>query len=100
MDKGLEKKYKISHAWDKHIKDVHHIGIGHEGDYYSVVFGRYVNGGFFSIPNWDCGGELASFTDVLWNEESICKALGRKEAAKVIALAIAEHMENMKDKTQ
>ncbi len=71
----------------------HHIGINYNGNYYSVIFGRYVNGGFFSIPNWNCGGELATFNDVFWNTESISKAIKSKRVGKVIAMAIAEFME-------
>ena len=64
------------------------------GATYNVIFGEYANGGFFSIPNWNCGGELANFWDKYWNENSIYKALKRKKASKIIALAIAEYMEN------
>lgn len=83
--------YKISYIGDNNISNVHHIGVEYDGNYYSVIFGEYVNGGFFSIPNWNCGGELAHFDDILWNGESIYKALKKKKVAKVIALAIAEY---------
>lgn len=82
--------YEISYIGDSSLSNIHHIGINHDGNYYSVIFGRYVNGGFFSIPNWNCGGDLAQFGDKFWNEESIYKALKHKKAAKVIAIAIAE----------
>lgn len=82
--------YEISYIGDSSIGNTHHIGINYDGNYYSVIFGEYVNGGFFSIPNWNCGGDLGKFWDNLWNEESIYKALKRKKAAKVIAMAIAE----------
>lgn len=46
---------------------------------------------FFTIPNWNAGGELSSsFSDVFWNEESIARVLRQKKAARQIALAIAE----------
>lgn len=48
-------------------------------------------GGFFSIPNWNCGGELAEFSDVSWNAESIQRSLKSKRAAKAIAKAIADY---------
>lgn len=54
-------KCKIEFVGDSNVSNVHHIGISYDGEYYSVIFGKYVNGGFFSIPNWNCGGELASF---------------------------------------
>ena len=45
---------------------------------YSVIFGRYINGGFFSIPNWGVGGELGQFSDTFWNTESLSRALKNK----------------------
>lgn len=82
--------YRITYCGDEHIKSMHHIGIEYNGDYYGVIFGSYVNGGFFSIPAWNVGGELGTFDDVFWNTESIGRALKSKKAAKQIALAIAE----------
>lgn len=84
-------KYKIDYIGDNYLSNTHHIGISYDGEYYSVIFGKNVNGGFFSIPNWNCGGELASFEDVFWNAESIYKSLKRKKAAKVIATAISDY---------
>ena len=84
-------EYKISYVGDSSIGNVHHIGIDYNGYYYSVIFGEYVNGGFFSIPNWGVGGELGRFEDTLWNEESLGRVLKNEQAAKVIALAIAEY---------
>lgn len=55
----MSKKYSIDYVGDTRISNVHHLGIEYNGNYYSVIFGEYVNGGFFSIPNWNCGGELA-----------------------------------------
>lgn len=83
--------YKITYHGDDSINSMHHIGIEYNGNYYSVVFGKYVNGGFFSIPGWSAGGELGAFDDVFWNTESIGRALKSKKAAKQIALAIAEY---------
>lgn len=83
-------EYKITYCGDKYIEQMHHIGIEYNGNYYSVIFGQYVNGGFFSIPSWNVGGELGAFDDVFWNTESIGRVLKSKKAAKQIALAIAE----------
>ena len=83
-------EYEISYIGDSSVADVHHIGINYDGNYYSVIFGQYINGGFFAIPNWNCGGDLASFTDIFWNTESIGRTLKSKKAAKAIAMAIAE----------
>ena len=68
-------------------------GVDYNGNYYSVIFGRYINGGFFSIPNWNVGGELGEFSDTFWNTESLSRVLKSKKAAKVIAMAIAEFAE-------
>ena len=85
--------YKISYIGDNSVGNVHHIGVDFNGNYYSVIFGRYVNGGFFSIPNWNVGGELGQFEDIFWNEESLSRVLKSKKAAKAIAMAIAEFAE-------
>lgn len=85
--------YRISYIGDNSVGNVHHIGVDYNGNYYSVIFGRYVNGGFFSIPNWNVGGELGQFSDTFWNEESLSRVLKSKKAAKAIALAIAEFTE-------
>lgn len=82
--------YEISYVGDSNVGDVHHIGVDYNGNYYSVIFGRYVNGGFFSIPNWNCGGELSTFDNVLWNADSISRAIKSKRVGKIIATAIAE----------
>lgn len=82
--------YKISYIGDSSVGNVHHIGVDYNGNYYSVIFGRYVNGGFFSIPNMGVGGELSYFNDTFWNTESLSRVLKSKRAAKAIALAIAE----------
>lgn len=84
------EEYNISYIGDSSVKSVHHIGVEYNGNYYSVIFGRYINGGFFSIPNWNAGGELAGFNDVYWNAESLSMVLKNKKAAHAIAVAIAE----------
>lgn len=84
--------YRISYVGDDYINNVHHIRVDYSGNSYNVIFGKYINGGFFSIPNWNAGGELANFSDVFWNTESIGRVLRSKKAAKAIALAIAEFM--------
>lgn len=82
--------YKITYIGDSSIANVHHIGVEYDGNYYSIIFGKYVNGGFCSIPNWNVGCELANFSDVFWNTEQLQSALKKKKVAKAIALAIAE----------
>lgn len=86
-------EYKISAVWDHKISDMHHITVDFDGYSYSVIFGRYVNGGFFSIPNWSVGGDLGDYSDTFWNTESLYKALKKKRAARVIAEAIRDYAE-------
>lgn len=43
--------YIVSYNGDRYISNIHHINIEYGGYLYSVIFGRYVNGGFCSIPN-------------------------------------------------
>lgn len=88
------KNYRITYNGDENIKSVHHIGIEYDGNYYSVIFGKYVNGGFCSILNLEVSCELSFFDDVFWNTESLYRVLKRKKIAKVIATAIAECMPN------
>ena len=85
--------YRNSYIGDNSVGNVHHIGVDYNGNYYSVIFGRYVNGGFFSIPNWNVGGELGQFGDTFWNEESLSRVLKSKKVSKAIAMAIAEFAE-------
>lgn len=90
MTGNIFMDYKISYIGDSDIKNVHHIGIEFGGNYYSVIFGRYVNGGFCSIPTFGVGCELSDYADIFWNTESLARVLKRKRVAKVIAIAIAE----------
>lgn len=87
---GRSMEYKISYIGDECINEVHHIGIDFNGNHYNVILGRYINGGFCSIPNLEVGCELSSFTDIFWNTESLGKVLKGKKVATVIAMAIAE----------
>lgn len=88
---GRNANYKISHIGDACISEVHHIGVDHNGSYYSIIFGWYEDGGFCSIPNWDVGCELVRFDDVFWNMQSLNKVLKNKPAAEAIANAISDY---------
>lgn len=60
------------------------------------------SGGFFSIPNWGVGGDLAAFTDVFWNTESFSKVLknsNSKGATEQIARAIDDFTRNKDELT-
>lgn len=81
--------YELSHICDQDVNDVHHIEVNFDGSHYSVIFGRYQDGGFCVIPNWNVGCGLAGFDDVFWNTEALSRILRSKKAAKAIASAIA-----------
>ena len=89
--------YKISFNGDKYVSEVHPIGVDYDGNYYSVIFGKYANGGFCSIPNWEAGCELADFGDVFWNFGSIGRALKKTKAARTISQAIAEYIDEVEN---
>lgn len=64
--------YKIAHIWDNSINNVRHITVECNGNSYSVIFGRYINGGFFSIPNWGVGGELGDSFVIHFGMRNLC----------------------------
>lgn len=90
-------EYKIDKVWND-ISNVHHITVNFKGLSYSVIFGEYINGGFYAIPNWNTGGELAEFSDVTWNTSSIYKSLSDKEAARAIAKAIRDYSKQAEER--
>lgn len=47
---------------------------------YHIVIGKHQNGNFICIPNWKIGTELAGFSDVFWNSESLSEHLGYADA--------------------
>ena len=90
-----KKKYEINIIGEREIRNVHHIGVSCEGSYYSVIFGKYMNGGFCSIQNWGVACELSfDFRDLPYNEKNLHRILKRKDLARAIALAIAEFEES------
>lgn len=41
------------------------------GNSYHLIFGSQANGHFLCIPNWHTGCELASYSDTIWNINSL-----------------------------
>lgn len=93
------EEYTISYIGDACVRDVHQIGVNFNGNYYSVIFGRYINGGFCSIPNWAAGCDLAGYDDIYWNAEALSRTLKSKKAAWAIASAIAAYAQGLREKT-
>lgn len=81
--------WKITRIFDDSISNVHHVGMEFNGNYYSVIFGRSINGGFCCIPNHGVGCDLAAFSDIFWNTETIGRTLNSEAAGRAIAEMIA-----------
>lgn len=90
----VKREYEITSQYN--TNNVKEISVDWNGNNYLVIYGKHINGGFFSIPNWGVGGELSSHfaSDVFGNTEYINRYLKNKRAAQQIAMAIAE-MENL-----
>lgn len=92
MEEEIMQKQKEKAVVNKEyeVSKVREISVSFNGNLYLVIYGKHVNGGFFSIPNWQCGGELSDYNyDILWNTESINRSLKDKKAARAIAEVIA-----------
>lgn len=90
-----KREYEITAQYN--TDGVKEISVDWNGHNFLVIYGKHINGGFFSIPNWGVGGELASvlnFSDIMWNADSIGRVLKNKKAAQQIAMDIAEVEEN------
>lgn len=65
------------------------LSIDFDGFNYLLIYGDYVNGGWFAIVNHGVSGDLSNATDVFYNSESIGRALNDFKAGKQIAEVIA-----------
>lgn len=83
--------------FDKYISGLHHIQVDFDGWCYSVIFGKYINGEFFSIPEWNVGGNLGSFNDIFYNTERIYEVLRNKRAARFIAESIRDYIQQSEE---
>lgn len=97
-----KREYEITALYG--TNDVKEVSVDWNGHNFLVIYGKHVNGGFFSIPNWGVGGELSSHfvSDVFGNTEYINRYLKNKKAAQQIAMAIAEteKFQNVSNKNQ
>ncbi len=81
--------WEIEHSYDAEC--IREISVAVNGNSYLVIFGKHINGGFCSIPNWGAGCELSShdhFGDIGYNAERIGKGLKNATAGRCIAEAI------------
>lgn len=47
------------------------------------IVGKYVNGGFISIPAFNVGSDLAGYGDYFWNKERLVSLMNRVDAITV-----------------
>lgn len=85
-----KREYEITAQYN--TDGVKEISVDWNGYNFLVIYGKHINGGFFSMPNWGVGGELSNHfvSDVFGNAEYINRHLKNKKAAQQIAMAIAE----------
>lgn len=81
------ERAKITARWKS--SRTREIGVEYNGNFYHVIYGEQVDGGFCCIPNWRIGCELAAFHDIFWNTESLGRVMDDKKAAGEIAELIA-----------
>lgn len=74
--------YKISYIGDKGISNIHHIGIDYNGNYYSVIFGKYVNGGFLVFQIGIVAANLLLLMMYFGMQSPLVKQLKVKELGK------------------
>ena len=52
-------------------REPYEADVSADGYSFHLLFGSQCNGYFLCIPNWHTGCELAWFTDIFWNLESM-----------------------------
>ena len=55
------------------------------------LVGKYINGGFISIPAFNVGSDLAEYDDYFWNNERLASIMNQVDAA-----TIAEALRSLK----
>ncbi len=53
------------------------------GSCFHVIIGPHAYGHFICIPNYEVGGELASYGDLFWNKERLRRRMGVIDATTV-----------------
>jgi hypothetical protein len=57
------------------------------------IVGKYISGGFISIPAFNVGADLANYDDYFWNKERLASIMNR-----VDAITVAEALRSLKAK--
>ena len=47
------------------------------------IVGKYINGGFISIPAFHVGSDLADYGDYFWNNERLASIMNQVDAATI-----------------
>jgi len=56
------------------------------------IVGKYISGGFISIPAFNVGSDLADYGDYFWNKERLASIMN-----KVDAVTVAEALRTLKN---
>lgn len=79
------RKYE---EWDGYVKCIHNHGSHYEIHIESrsgfiFIIGKYLNGGFISIPAFGIGCDLAGYSDYFWNNEHLARLMNPVDAATI-----------------
>lgn len=47
------------------------------------MIGKYINGGFISVPAYNAGSDLADYSDYFWNYEHLCHSINTVDAVTI-----------------
>lgn len=72
------------------------ISVNADGFNYTVIYGRYENGHYCSIPNHGIGCDMSNSTDTFYNAEALLRHNVSPVAAKAIAEAIKEAVKKIR----
>lgn len=67
------------------------LKINWNGYTFFVLFGKYFNGWFVSIPNWNVSGEIADPEDIDYNSKVLSSALSNEYMGTALAESISEY---------
>ena len=90
--KCYNEKARANHdkSWNATIKSLKAVNNHYEmkvegrGSSFYIIFGKYINGGYICIPEWNVGCEMASYQDTFWNMERLGDKLGKVDAITVV----------------
>lgn len=83
--KKIGGKYE---EWDGYVTSIRNYGSHYEIKVESrsgffFMIGKYIGGGFISIPDYKVGCDLSLYGDYFWNNEHLAKIMNPVDAATV-----------------